>query len=164
MCLKSINAKNCLLVVVLLLIKGILMHCNIQSTYSISNGKCCRNKKLTCTSPPIISPHRVFVWNALSPSLSSAAVPGCNLPRQETGNQERIDQTINGHCLALPPLLWKTAGHKKENTPGAPNLPAVRPVANLLRYCGRVSWFRSALPTWNDALGTGFCVPKVPFM
>jgi len=136
------------------------MHCNILSTYAISNGKL-QQRKVNMHLPLFISPHRVFVWNALFPSLSSAAVPGCNLPRQETGNQERIDLTINGHCLALP-SLWKTAGHKKENTPGARNLPAVGSVANLLRYCGRVSCFRSALPTWNDASGTDFCVPKVP--
>jgi hypothetical protein len=104
---------------------------------------------------PACTPPRV--WNVLPLSLCSAAVPGFNLARQETGgHQERIDQTINGHCLALPQLLqWKTGGHP---TPpplppeGAPtNLRSGRSVANSWRYPSRALSFRFSLPTWNNA-------------
>lgn len=127
-----------------------------------------QKQKVYVHLPLFVSPHRVC--NALCPSLSFAAVPGCNLPRQETGKQERVDQTINGHCLALPHrcCCGRRAGAKKDNTPGA--LP-VSLLSGHSPTCyvtvdvypgSRQRCQAGLMPRRIDASQAGYCVPKFP--
>lgn len=73
---------------------------------TLYHQRCQRNKTLNAPPHVVHSHQRPTVCGMFSPLFVPDAVPGLNLPQQETGALwERIDPTINGHCLVLPPLM-----------------------------------------------------------
>jgi hypothetical protein len=75
------------------------MVCNIRSTYYTSHGKCCRNKKLTCTSPCSFLP-TVCLCVECSLSLSFFRCSPRLQPTTARNRQPGTDRS--NHKRALP--------------------------------------------------------------